>query len=117
MQTKWYARAGAGVFLAIVATVSVIEMRAPTAAVDQPARENLAVAGDDALGAQLGRCQAIGEAGARDAVCLRAWAENRRRFLAPGARPAARIPEADDWRGGATGNDGAALTTPDAGAH
>jgi len=30
-------------------------------------------------------------AAAGDSACLRAWAENRRRFLAPGARPEAAI--------------------------
>lgn len=30
---------------------------------------------------ELARCQALGEAGARDAGCLAAWAETRRRFL------------------------------------
>lgn len=30
---------------------------------------------------ELARCQALGEAGARDAGCLAAWAGSRRRFL------------------------------------
>ena len=47
----------------------------------------------DPLLIELRRCQSIGAAGASDSDCLRAWAENRRRFLAPGARPAARIAE------------------------
>jgi len=42
---------------------------------------------DDPLRAELARCQILGEAGAHDAGCLRAWAENRRRFLAGGTRP------------------------------
>jgi conjugative transfer region protein TrbK len=44
----------------------------------------------DPVRAELIRCQTLGEAGARDAACLRAWAENRRRFLdgiAPAAKP------------------------------
>jgi len=41
----------------------------------------------DPLRAELLRCQALGEAGARDAGCLAIWAESRRRFL--GGRPAA----------------------------
>src|SRR3546814_11294166 len=47
----------------------------------------------DPLRDELIRCQALGEAGPRDPACLRAWAENRNRFLAPGARPAERLPE------------------------
>ena len=35
----------------------------------------------------------FGEAGSRDPACLRAWAENRNRFLAPGARPTERLPD------------------------
>jgi len=33
----------------------------------------------------LARCQALGAGGAEDATCLRAWAEQRQRFL--GVRP------------------------------
>ena len=44
------------------------------------------------MGEELFRCQALGQGGASDPDCLRAWAENRRRFLAPGARPEARLP-------------------------
>ena len=40
----------------------------------------------DPLRAELARCQILGEAGAHDAGCLRAWAENRRRFLGGGTR-------------------------------
>ena len=45
----------------------------------------------DPLRSELLRCQSIGTAAANDGACLRAWAENRRRFLAPGARPQAAI--------------------------
>jgi conjugative transfer region protein TrbK len=48
----------------------------------------------DPLAAEFTRCQALGEAGAHDAGCLAAWAENRRRFLAPDRRPMAPIPPA-----------------------
>jgi len=43
---------------------------------------------DDPLQAELKRCQLLGEAGAQDDRCLRAWAENRRRFLRLPAPPA-----------------------------
>jgi conjugative transfer region protein TrbK len=33
--------------------------------------------------AELQRCQALGEAAAKDAACLALWAETRRRFLTP----------------------------------
>ena len=41
----------------------------------------------DPLRAELAHCQILGEAGAHDARCLHAWAENRRRFLGGGTRP------------------------------
>ena len=47
----------------------------------------------DPLRDELIRCQVLGEAGPRDPACLRAWAENRNRFLAPGARPTERLPD------------------------
>jgi conjugative transfer region protein TrbK len=91
MDTKLLARIGAIVFVAIAITMTAIEMsgsrRAP---VDQP-RVAEAIDADDPLRIELRRCQLLGAAGGSDGNCLRAWAENRRRFLAPGARPAARI--------------------------
>ena len=41
----------------------------------------------EARGAELARCQGLGEAGARDAGCLAAWAQGRRRFLGLTADP------------------------------
>lgn len=94
MDTKLLARIGAVIFIAIAITMTAIEMsRAPEPARAEPA----AVAKTsevDPLLIELRRCQSIGAAGASDSDCLRAWGENRRRFLAPDARPAARI--ADD---------------------
>lgn len=87
MDGKWLARGGAIAFVAMAITMTAIEMR------DAPKRgdaveESAAVAEPaDPLRAELIRCQSIGQAGASDGACLRAWAENRRRFLAPGARP------------------------------
>ena len=92
MDTKLLARIGAVIFIAIAITMTAIEMSRPP----EPAREGPAVitnpaATTDPLLIELRRCQSLGQAGASDPDCLRAWAENRRRFLAPGARPAARI--------------------------
>lgn len=91
MDSKLLARIGAIVFVAIAITMTAIEMaRAP-----EPMREAPASVAEtpvtDPLLIELRRCQSLGQAGASDPDCLRAWAENRRRFLAPGARPAARI--------------------------
>ena len=94
MDTKLLARIGAVIFIAIAITMTAIEMSRPP----EPAREVPAVVADssaatDPLLIELRRCQSLGQAGASDPDCFRAWAENRRRFLAPGARPAARIAE------------------------
>ncbi|MBX9875847.1 MAG: putative entry exclusion protein TrbK-alt [Beijerinckiaceae bacterium] len=94
MDSKLLARIGAVIFIAIAITMTAIEMsRAP-----EPPRAAPAAVADtsatDPLLIELRRCQSIGAAGASDPDCLRAWAENRRRFLAPGARPAARISDA-----------------------
>ncbi|PZR82530.1 MAG: conjugal transfer protein TrbK [Stutzerimonas stutzeri] len=95
MDSKLLARISAVIFIAISITMTAIEMSRPP----EPAREAPAVVADptattDPLLIELRRCQSLGQAGASDPNCLRAWGENRRRFLAPGARPAARI--ADD---------------------
>lgn len=92
MDTKLLARISAVIFIAIAITMTAIEMsRAP-----EPARAEPAVVAEtsatDPLLIELRRCQSIGAAGASDPDCLRAWGENRRRFLAPSAPSTARIP-------------------------
>ncbi len=39
----------------------------------------------DPLANELARCKALGAEAANDAACKAAWAQNRARFLAPGA--------------------------------
>lgn len=67
------------VILAIAATAVQIKRgdQKPAA----PSSSSTVIVDDDPLRAELNRCQLLGEAGAHDAGCLRAWAENRRRFL------------------------------------
>lgn len=92
MDTKLFARVGAIVFVAIAITMTAIEMsRGRQTPAEQPPPAEAVAAADDPLRVELRRCQLLGAAGGSDPDCLRAWAENRRRFLAPGARPAARI--------------------------
>ncbi len=62
----------------------------PTPAARPRAESLVAV---DPLQAEFARCQGLGEAGAHDPACLAAWAENRRRFLAPDRRPVAPNPD------------------------
>jgi len=47
---------------------------------------------DDALAAELARCQRLGDAAGNDARCLAAWAEKRRRFFTYLAEPAVAVP-------------------------
>jgi conjugative transfer region protein TrbK len=117
MQTKWFARAGVGLFLVIVATVSIVEMRSPPTTVEAAAGAATGSPDVDPLRVELVRCQGIGAAGANDPDCLRAWAENRRRFLSPGARPADPLSDVEAGRGPAAENGRTAVTTPQTGAH
>ncbi|MCH4021913.1 conjugative transfer region protein TrbK [Sphingomonas sp. BE270] len=77
------ARLGAVVFVALAITATVIDMTRKEAAPVDTSVPSAAPAGADPLRGELTRCQLLGEDGARDAACLRVWAENRRRFLAP----------------------------------
>ncbi len=80
MQAKSLARAGAVAFVAVAITAAAIQMRdGPSHPPEgpMPAPE----ANRDPLRAELVRCQALGQDGASDAACLRAWDANRRRFF------------------------------------
>ncbi len=93
MDGKMLARLGAVVFVAVAITATAIEMSRKEEASEAWPSGRAAVTAADPLRDELIRCQALGEAGPRDPACLRAWAENRNRFLAPGARPAERLPD------------------------
>ncbi|MDG4575814.1 MAG: putative entry exclusion protein TrbK-alt [Defluviicoccus sp.] len=90
MDGKTLARIGAIVFVAFAIVAAVIDMNRPD---DSPADFTMpgpAVIGRDPLDAELARCSGLGEAGPRDPSCLKAWAENRRRFLGqPATAPSA----------------------------
>ena len=79
METKTMARIGAAAFVGVVLTATALQMQgAPP-----PPTEIITLdeEGIDPLAAELQRCQLLGAAGANDALCLRAWAENRSRFF------------------------------------
>ncbi|RWB26516.1 MAG: conjugal transfer protein TrbK [Mesorhizobium sp.] len=83
MDGKMLARLGAVVFVALAVTATAIEL---TWKEDRPSASSAGrteTANADPLRGELIRCQELGEAGARDSACLRAWAESRHRFLAP----------------------------------
>ena len=93
MDGKMLARLGAIVFVAVAITATAIEMSRKEEAPEAWPSGRTTRAQADPLRDELIRCQALGEGGPRDPGCLRAWAENRNRFLAPGARPAERLPD------------------------
>lgn len=94
MDGKMLARLGAVVFVAVAVTATAIEMSRNEEPAENWASSRSNTAPSDPLRDELFRCQALGETGPRDSACLRAWAENRNRFLVPGARPAERLQKA-----------------------
>jgi len=86
MEDKHLAQIGAIVFAAVAITTALMES-GPRVRPDlgSPLDPVHVMVGPDPLARDIARCQLIGEAGAHDARCLAAWAENRRRFLTPGS--------------------------------
>jgi conjugative transfer region protein TrbK len=81
MDGKTLARIGAVIFVAVAVVATAIEVnRKPDSSDNAPAVAHSSPLRDP-LDAELVRCSGIGEAGPRDPSCLRAWADNRRRFL------------------------------------
>lgn len=80
MDTKLFARIGAGAFVAIALTMSVLQLREER---PEPLREIITVfePDGDPLPAQLRACGAMGELALSSPDCRAAWAEKRRRFL------------------------------------
>ncbi|MDE2563188.1 MAG: putative entry exclusion protein TrbK-alt [Sphingomonadales bacterium] len=94
MDTKLFARIGAVAFVAIAITMTAIELReGPVATPTETITVN--EPNSDPLPAQLRACAAMGEAALPAPECRAAWAENQRRFLAPGARPMEPLPQPD----------------------
>lgn len=101
MGTKLFARIGAVAFVAIALTITALQLheeRKP-----EPTEAVTVVEPDgDPLPEMLRLCSELGQLAETTNECRRAWAENRRRFLAPGARPMERFPQASPM----TGNSG-----------
>jgi conjugative transfer region protein TrbK len=94
VETKTIARIGAAAFVGVVITMTALQMRDAPAGPTETEIITLDEEGVDPLLAELRRCQAIGAAGANDAMCLRAWAENRSRFFMSDAQASEEL--ADD---------------------
>ena len=99
MDTKLFARIGAGAFVAIALTMSVLQLREER---PDPLPEVITVfePDGDPLPAQLRACAAMGELALSSPDCRSAWAEKRRRFLghegdasAPASDPATQTSE------------------------
>ena len=96
MDTKLFARIGAGAFVAVALTMSVLGLREePTVSPTETA--SVWVPDGDPLPAQLRACSAMGELALSSPDCRTAWAEKRRRFLgvdSEASDPAADAPSA-----------------------
>lgn len=83
------------VFVAGMAAIAVVTMVIDVATIRLRQSREVPVATSprrnmadvDPMRDELTRCLMLGEAGAQDAGCLRAWSESRRRFLRRDARP------------------------------
>lgn len=92
MNSKLFARIGAIAFVAIAITMSVVQLREerkpePTETV------TVAEPDGDPLPEMLRLCSELGQLAETTNECRQAWAENRHRFLAPGARPMEPFPK------------------------
>jgi len=97
MDGKHLAQIGAIIFAAVAITTALIDARPRVRTDLRPPLDPIHVmVGPDPLARDIARCQLLGEAGAHDARCLAAWAENRRRFLTPGSAAQAGTAAADD---------------------
>ncbi len=81
MEGKTLARIAAAVFAGVAITATAIEMTREEETSADPAAAVVAPAAPDPLREGQRRCQRLGEAGARDAECLRLWVDSRDRFL------------------------------------
>jgi conjugative transfer region protein TrbK len=82
-----FARLAAVIIVAVAVTAAAIHLvRDDQSAVPQSTTRSTAdTPRPDPVRAMLRRCRQLGEASTRNAECLAAWDENRRRFLSPTA--------------------------------
>lgn len=75
------ARVAAMAFVMLAIGATAVQLKHDDHKPAAPVSSTPAAVDADPIRAELIRCQSLGEAGARDSNCLRAWAANRRRFL------------------------------------
>ena len=100
MDSKLFARIGAGAFVAIAITMAVLELREEPAPPPSAAIAAAHEAGDHAK-ATLAYCAGLGLEAASVDVCTAAWAADRRRFLGQAERDTADEPPVADNSGDA----------------
>jgi len=93
MDTKLIARIGAGAFVAVALTMTVLDLREESR-VPSPEITTVFEPDGDPLPAQLKACAAMGELALTTPDCRAAWAEKRRRFLGVGAEASSPDPAA-----------------------
>lgn len=98
MDSKLFARIGAGAFVAIAITMAVLELREEPAPPPSAAIAAANEAGDHAK-ATLAYCAGLGLEAASVDLCTAAWAAERRRFLGQAERDAADVPPVADNSG------------------
>lgn len=82
---------GGAVAIVVTAALLAVARLHPSSIAAADGKPSSPLAAADPLVGELRRCKLLGQSAAGDSGCLRAWAENRRRFMAPGARPLAAI--------------------------
>lgn len=96
MDARLLIRLAAVVLAAAAITTTAFEMAGREERAVVPATRSSEEISPDPLRAAQRRCQLLGEPAARDAECLRIWAETRDRFL--GTAPAPTSPQLHHWR-------------------
>ncbi|MBM3927545.1 MAG: conjugal transfer protein TrbK [Sphingomonadales bacterium] len=80
MEGKTLVRIGAAAFAGIAVTAAAIEATREEKPM-VPVTVEVSTAPPDPMREALARCRFMGEAATSDAMCLKAWADNRARFL------------------------------------
>lgn len=95
MDTKLFARIGAGAFVAVALTMTALQLREERK-VSLPEIITVAEPDGDPLAATLRDCGAQGEQALESPICRAAWVEKRRRFLGKPAGAVAATQEASE---------------------
>ena len=101
MDSKLFARIGAGAFVAIAITMAALELREEPAPPPSSAIAAADGSGDDTK-ATLAYCAALGLEAASVDTCTASWAAERRRFLGQAERDTVVVPHVADNSGDPT---------------